>query len=715
MSSPIHRIKSAELLVPGTAPEHMSVSTTLLPLPHGDGGIFGVFSVTSRDTEARERFLHILKSHLEEMRSDIASNDVNVPRRFEAMLVRLNADLARCAETCRLPLKHLNVVLGVMTNTQVFFSGIGTHHALFLHQTAERRYVVYELDAQLANQDSTWEKPLVTVLDGELHPGDVFYIATRIPPHALNLGDLQDILVTLPPNGALERIQQFVPLTHHFGGVCFHVNDDIPLGPPKKANPMASLSSLEETQSRTADLLGDQSPDITQKLSGLLRTTKKTLSVYSNSALWRGVKRAARGILTLTERALANATTKNDTGSRRLHGSYGKFSGITTRLSTLRHAGITAAKGASRSTKIVGGGAILVVMIFAISISMSKAQQRTAAATVAYESLVTKIEEKRTAAEAAIIYGNTQDAQILLADAQALAATLPKDTNAQETKAEDLTRSLQELLGKTRGLETVTPTVIAELPEQFAFPLIGLASTGTAIYGVSADAAPWRVNEVSKALERGDIGTSPAQNVLHLADEGTDILVVDMDKRLWRTTTGTSSVSALTSGTDGMASVEDLVTYNTNVYVLAAASEQIVKMRPQGIGFEAGTPWISGKTTDLSQARALAIDGNIWVLTNTDVVVFASGKETPWDHAAIDPVLVKPLDIWTNVDSPYIYILDGADGRVIVMQKENGSMIAQYISNISGVVGFTVRESENRILLATPTTVYSYTASHLLE
>lgn len=693
----------------------MSVSSILLSLPHGDGGIFGVFSITARNAEDRERFLHILKSHLEVMRSDIVTDDLNVPRRFEAMLVQLNADLARFSESHRILLKHINVLLGVMTNTQVFFSGIGTHHALFLHQTAERRYVVYELDAQLANQESSWEKPLVTVLDGELHPGDVFYVATRIPPHALNLGDLQDILVTLPPKGALERIQQFVPVTHHFSGVCFHVNEDAPSGPPKKANPMASLSSFEEMQSRTADLLGDQTPNVSQKLAHGLAIAKKALTAYSDSAAWRAVKRGIRGLITLTESLLRRASATTPSSSRRALGSSGRFTGITTKLTTLRHAGITAARGASRTTKLVGIGAGIVVVIFITSISMGRAQQRAATEQAAYESQITKIEEKRTAAEAAIIYGNTQNAQMLLADAQALIATLPRDTNAQETKANDLSRATTELLGKTRGLETVTPTTIAELPDQFAFPLVGLMSAETAMYGISADAAPWRINEVSKALERVDIGTSPAQHVTSVTREGKDVLVVDMDQRLWRSTTGTPSVTSLTSGTDGMASVEDLVSYNNNVYALTASGGQIVKMRPQGLGFEAGTPWISGKTSDISQAIALAIDGDVWVLTNTDVVVFASGKETPWNHAAIDPALVKPLDIWTDVDSAYLYILDGADGRVIVLEKESGNIVAQYVSNISSIVGFAVRENENRIILATPTTVYSYTASHLLK
>lgn len=717
MPTPLYRLKSAELLVPGTTPEHLSVRTILLPLSQGQGSIFGLVDVMHRDSEARERLLHMIASHLEVLRSDIEKDGGNIPRRFEAMLVTMNADISRLATEQNIPLKKANILVGVITNAQVFFSGIGTNHALFLHRTAERRYVVYELDAQLVGDDSTPEKPLVTVLDGELHPGDVFYAARRIPPHALSLGDLQDILVTLPPQGALERIQQFVPPTAQFGGICFHVSEEEPLGPPKKANPMASISSLEETKSRTADLLGEQTPDVPQKIAVGLATTKKFLATYSDSALWRGVKRVGRFVITKIEELLARKSSNDTRTGTRIGGSShrGRFGGVAGKIDSLRHAGITAVNGASRTTKVISVGVAVIMVIVMMSITNRQAGQRTAEANVAYQSALTKIEEKRTAAEAAIIYGNTQEAQVLVNDATNLLATLPRETSAQKTKADDLSRALQDLLGRTRGMETVTAAKVAELPAQFAFPIVGITSSGSALYGITTDAAPWRVNEVSKSMERVDVGQSLAQNTTITAGEDDNILTVDMDKRLWRTTIATPTVTSLTSGIDGMASIEDISSYNSNLYALSAASGQIVKMRPQGLGFEAGTPWITAKTSDLSRAKALAIDGSLWVLTDTDIIVFKSGRETPWDHAKIDPAIMKPLDIWTNLESTYLYILDGSDGRVVVMDKAKGGIVAQYVVNLSGVVSFVVREAENRILLTTPTAVYSYTATHLLK
>lgn len=715
MPTPFYRVKSAELLVSGTNPEHLSMQTILLPLTQGQGYIFGFIDVTHRDQETRERLIHSVASHLEVFRSDIDKDGGNIPRRFEAMLVTINADLSRVAKIKNILLKKTNILIGVATNTQVFLSGIGQNHAVFLHRTAERRYIVYELDAQLQSEENTWEKPLVTVLDGELHPGDVFYIASRIPPHALSLGDLQDILITLPPGGALERIQQFVPPTAHYGGICFHVTEDEPAGQPKKANPMTSLSQLEETKSRTADLLGEQTPDMQKKALLVLEETKKILATYSNNPFIRGVKRMTRGAAEYVTKKIAQKQQEQKTQGPRRSGTHHHSRGIGGTLSTLRHAGVTAVVDASRTTKTIGVIIAVVIIVAAIGIANRRASQKTAETEQVYQSALTKIEEKRTAAEAALIYGNTQNAQTLITDASNILATLPRTTTAEKTKASELKTALQIILEKTRGIESVTPVKIAELPAQFAFPLVDIVSSGSAIYGITSDNAPYRVNEVSKTLERVDVGQSPAQTITVTTNDGDTLLGVDMDKRLWRTTIVTPTVTATTSGTDAMKSVDDICSYNSNLYALSAATGQIVKMRPEGLGFEAGTPWILAKTSDLSQARALTIDGSAWVLTPTNIVVFKSGRETPWTHAAIDPSLTKPSDIWTSVDSKYLYILDSNDGKVVVMNKDNGGIVVQYSPNLTNVTGFVVRESENRILLTTATTVYSYTATHLLK
>ena len=88
------------------------------------------------------------------------------------------------------------------------------------------------------------QKPFVTVLDGEIHPGDIFYVATRTPSSAIALADLQDVLITLPPQGALQRIRQFLPHDTAYGALCFSASEEEKSGPPKRQIPLRPLRNL---------------------------------------------------------------------------------------------------------------------------------------------------------------------------------------------------------------------------------------------------------------------------------------------------------------------------------------------------------------------------------------------------------------------------------------------------------------------------------------
>lgn len=711
MPEPHSLIKFADLTTPGARPENTSLRTVLLELPQGRGFVFGIVEVQHRDDDLRERIVHVIASNLEGLKADLA-NDGNVPRRFEAMLVRLNADLNRLGSDARMSLRKLKSVIGVMTESQVFLSGIGNAHVLFLHRTAERRYVIYELDQQFnaPTDEQQWDKPFLTVLDGELHPGDVLYIGTRIPPHALSLTDLQDVLITLPPAGALERAQQFVPANCRYGALCFHVSEEDRSGPPKKANPIVSLASFEETKSRTADLLGEQTPDIMSKARALAEGLRKRLSSPGNRSLSAMLKRALQlgiasivAIVGLIGRLFHHINTHIRAGNPTTILARG-WSGI--------RDGWDRVLRAPKTVKISVGVVLIIAVTLSATLYESKASRLAKEAEVAYQITLDKVEEKRVAAEASIIYNNTRDAQTAVNDALALLATLPQDDATFKHTIADLKVKLTTLLEKTRGITQVNPEQIASLSNG---TLSQFVNVNGVLYGVTGDFTPYRLNELNRAFELIDVGVSPLSGAVAATNESADILAVDFTKRLGRISLGSRTVSPLTSGVSGLASVEDIFTYNGNLYVLAATSQQIVKMRPQGLGYEAGTTWITALESNLTNASALAVDGNVYVLVGSNIVRLKSGRENAWDHTPIDPALSSPRDMWTSIDSPYLYILDST-GRVVVLEKESGKLVTQYTSEtLNNAIGFTVLESENRIIVATTNAAYSYTATHLLK
>lgn len=727
MSEQLPVIKAADLVTPGGVEGGNLVDAVLLPVDDGRAKIFGLFSVTHENQGVREAVGRIMRTHLDLARNAMAG-DANIPRRFETALTDLNASLAEvAAEAGTFPITQFEAVIGVVTEHQLFTSGLGNLNALFLHKTAERRFVIYELHAQFrTDAESTWEKPFVTILDGEIHPGDIFYVATRTPASTIALADLQDVLITLPPAGALQRIRQFLPHDATYGALCFMAAEEDRSGPPKKTNPIASIAQLGDMKHETADLLGEQGTDITgfirravafisSKLASpgsrgyksmLKRVTRLLVQILGILIIgaMQGVKIVAQLALTLVRRIFDASRGR---GNDRRGGSDVLRANVSRRVNQIRNM--------PRSSKYVIGGIAAIVMLLFVSVSyMGNASERRKAED-AFKTTVSRVEEKTSAAEASLIYNDTDKARALLTEAAALLETLPTNSGSHESRITELSAVLTTLQAKIRKITLVAPSTVAELgaDEAGLATLVGVQGT---LFAFAMDADVFRVNELEHAITKQVASNGAISGVRTAAEEGTNIVFIDGSTRLGRVDITANTLKPITSGVEGMASAEDVVSYNNALYVLSAASQQITKMRVQGDGYEAGTPWISARSSDLTGARALAIDGSLFVLTATDVVQYKSGREVTWDHDPVEPAMKDPVDIWTSVDSSYLYILDSGEGRVIVYDKTSGDVVTQYASDtLKGSIGFVIRESDKQILVALPGKVVTFTATHLLQ
>ncbi len=728
MSEQLPIIKAADLVTPSGVQDDNLIDAVLLPVDGGRAKIFGLFSVTHENHGVRDAVGRIMRTHLDLAKSAMAG-DANIPRRFETVLTDLNASLAEvAAEAGNFPITQFESVIGVVTEHQLFTSGLGNLNALFLHKTAERRFVIYELHAQFrTDAESTWEKPFVTILDGEIHPGDIFYVATRTPATAIALADLQDVLITLPPAGALQRIRQFLSHDTAYGALCFTAVEEERAGPPKKTNPIASLAQLGDMKHETADLLGEQSTNITGFVRRVVAFLSDKLAAPGSRGYKSMLKRVMRvlvqvlGILLVgfmqlvrtMSRLLFTLVRRIFDASRKSGWQRGSDNGDALRMTVNRR--ITALRDMPRSRKyVIGGIAGIIILLFVSVGSIGRASERRKIED-AFQTSVMRVEEKTSAAEASLIYNDTDSARALLTEAAALLETLPTDRKEHASRVAELSTTLAVLQAKIRKITLITPTTVAELGAD-EVGLATLVSVQGTLYAFAMDAELFRINELEHAITTQSPSNGAMSGVHTAAEEGANIVFIDGSKRLGRADVTANTVKPVTSGVEGLASAEDIVSYNDAIYVLSAASQQITKMRAQGDGYEAGTAWISARSSDLTLARAIAIDGNLFVLTPTDVVEYKSGREVPWDHDPVEPALKDPVDIWTGIESAYLYILDSGEGRVVVYDKASGDVVTQYASDaLKGSVGFVVRESDKQILVALPNKILTFTATHLLQ
>lgn len=718
-------VKSAKFI---SLPENFSglISAELEAFSAQRGDVFALLKVTSRDAAAREAIGGLIHESLLSMSQNL-NEDANIPHRFEQTIQTINEGIDGIIKGgARINANDLQMVIGVVSEHQVFVTGLGNLHALFLHRTVKQRYVIYELDAQFkAEEQSDQSKPLVTILDGELHPGDVFYVATRVPTREIDLAQLQDILVTLPPVSALKRIEQHLGPETAYAGLCFQVMEDDVAGPPKKTNPLTSIEQLGKTKDETANLLGDQHPDVVgligritgpiiKKLSApgtrgfksnlrrLLRFLIKTLSgllvllLMLSSRLWLFAKIVGRLLKKVYLEKIADQTARQKFAQR--------LKQIWCKLQNL-----------PKSTKIglLAGG--LTVLVLFIGLTVWKLQAERSRQAQEFAQTLSAIEEKRTAAEASLIYDNTEQARTLLANAESLLNNLHPNSAEQESELAKVSTALDQSLFALRGIAPVEPKILMDVSAVSGGTWQDLFLFEDTIYVLGKNGDLWSYSDLNSTGNQIELTRGLTGLPVQASSAKNGFLFVDDQQKLGYGQLTNKTVNPTVSGVEKLGSAQDLSLYNDNLYVLSPSAQQIIKMRPQGDGFEAGTSWITSRNSDLTKSVALAIDGDVYVLNSTGLVKFSSGREVDLIFENVDPAITQAIDTWTSLESKYLYILESAQSRVVVFDKQ-GKFITQYTSEgLQGGLELQVRESKKEIVVATQTQILTFTASHLLQ
>ncbi|MBU0614243.1 hypothetical protein KJ766_03105 [Patescibacteria group bacterium] len=710
-------VKSAKLIA---EPEKASsiINGLLLHLPGGNGSIFSLVKIMGRKDEKRQKIVKIIGEHLSRFH-EVVEEGVNIPRRFEQVLQAINDDIAtHISNSSPIPLADLHAIVGVVHKNQIFFSGIGDLSALFMHQTGKKRYVIYELEKQFDPLENlTWQKPFLTVLDGELNPGDLFYCASKISGREMSLGELQEILVTLPPSGALKRIQQYVNFGGLYGAIAFKVVHDEEAGKPKKINPIASMEEWNNTKDQTAAILGEQKPDFKLLAEKLSNPIIKRLSAPGST----GYKSTIKSIISTLVKFIAIITVLAWTLLKKLFYILKKlitfiFKAISNEekrklLKNKISSALHKIKNISKTSKYIALGAALTIILLVGSIFFIQSGAEKKLQNETFVTIIQTIEDKADGAEASLIYDDKNQAKSLLGEATSLLDSLDASTKTQEEQIYGLSQRLDKIFYKLRGVTEIEPISVASIEDG---EIAGSVEADGSIYTFSADSI-YKLTQPDLNLVKLDITSGSIGMPKTATGQGANFLFIDSGGNLGIFNSTQTTINPLVSGTTNQNSAEDFVLYNENLYVLSAADQQVLKMRPQGNGYDAGTDWIQIRETDLGQSRSIAIDGDVYILTDTKIARFTSGREINFILDAVEPSLKNPTDLWTTVGTDYLYILEPDEQRIVIFKKD-GSLVAQYVcSALATSTSIVVDEPNNAIYFTDSKTVYKIPAQHLLQ
>ncbi len=329
--------------------------------------------------------------------------------------------------------------------------------------------------------------------------------------------------------------------------------------------------------------------------------------------------------------------------------------------------------------------ASLSALIFVGSALFLHYQKKVSARTAHNQELVQAIQDKKDAADASVLYGDSKKALTLLEEARALLKDLPEKTREKKNLVTMIESKLNELTTIVQKWIMIQSELVADLSKSTgaatqpkAEKLVSIGATIVA-YG-SDDPMMYKVNLNTKNVE-----TKAHAGVPHLLGANTP---KEEDQIIFLTGTQTIASFNPESGIVGPkdisfpkaeTAIKDAFVYNQRLYTLDPATNQIYKHNQTQTGYDKGTAWVKTATErDLTSAVSLAIDGDLFVLSASGTVaVFSAGDAKSFAITDLDPPLQAPKELWTYNGLENLYILEPVKKRIVVLDK-TGKLVRQY-------------------------------------
>lgn len=684
-----------------------------------------------------EHIFAVLEEHIERLAQTFGSQ-ANPQHRFEQFLSALNEAVTNHVShgDWQVPIEQFSAIVGIASGSEMYLSGTGELTALFLHKKVTGQFQVFNLSRSIQTEQSlpTWEKAFAVVLDGDLHDGDVLCLANMDLQRKIPADDLNTILATLPPAGTLEKIRQYFPLESPLSILILQASD-LALHKPtssQQAKPLSELSieHLETTRDTTSSLLEDQSPKTFKFLFQTFRkwiVPQKSPSSSGKNytrfhplirALWRlgasSLLVAGKLLLGLTRdlsrllKRLTKKTERQDAAAQVKDKASDTVSHFKQRYNKLPN-----------TTKYLSLAVVLIVAVFFVGLSIHSKSKAESEALAAYANQVTAVQELIDRADSAFIYKDEEQAKTYLTQAIEALATLPTDTPERQETANNFESLISTSQDELNHVVTVPdPPMLGDLTT-VSENLTGqgmVAIDGT-IYVLASDGLVYELDKAKKsykpltsapmALDALSLATAD-ETTMAFSDARTGITTVDP-------TDGTTIETTLLQSASE--TWKNLYLYADRLYVLSEekGDAQIYRYSNSGDDYGAASAWIKSKTQNLATAVDLAIDGTIFVLREDGSLVrFLSGSEIEWSQGIVEPAFQEVVDLWTDADSEYLYLLEPSQQRLVILEKESGDFVVQYKSPLfSEALSFFVNEETRSVYLLIGSKVYTIAASHL--
>lgn len=324
--------------------------------------------------------------------------------------------------------------------------------------------------------------------------------------------------------------------------------------------------------------------------------------------------------------------------------------------------------------------------LFAASTIALWRRQVTDADVASHNALINQMEELRSVAEARLLFGDRQEALSAFRDAEALAATLPRDSRARRERAAKIAEELGASLDRARLLTRIKrPLTVAAAGSALPFPAIStITMVGSDVIAIAGDRT-----QLARINPRA--GTVDVQRIVPVPQLNDSIRALALDDRLILLMDDAAAAAFvdITNGQMTTASIEqppatirDAAVFQKRLYLLHPDGSVSRRTRTAG-GFSRGEVWLRA-APDTNGFMGLFVNGAAFLASADGTITrYLAGRRSDVDLLAqVDPMpnntvlITAPLD----PDADVLFLGTPDDGRIIALH-DDGRLLGQLQSN----------------------------------
>lgn len=351
----------------------------------------------------------------------------------------------------------------------------------------------------------------------------------------------------------------------------------------------------------------------------------------------------------------------------------------------------------SQSKKLTLSVGIILLIILSVSIVFGIRQKNNNATKKEYQGLLSEASNEIDQA-ISLASVNPEESRQLFLDSESKLTQI-ESLKVKDSNISDLQKKIEDSRAAVLGEYSVIPELFLDLGLlSSGFKGDTLSSSGGSIYVL--DRTGSRVVSIAIDTKKSKVVAGPTvlSNPQELASYEDNVYILQQDG-IYNVSSGKTKVIDKTWNGDVY-----VYAFAGNIYVLDKSANAIYRYVGQAGGtFASAQNWLSASTkADFASATGWGLNGAVYVLyPNSKVLRYSLGSPQNFSVTGVNPEIGNIDAIYADSDNQYIYLLDKAGKRVVMIDKD-GKYKAQYINDqIASATGLVVSESDKKIILLT--------------